>query len=178
MSFSVRKLTVSIGGALAIAQLTVFSVVTHAATPLSITTWNLEHMMSEKTFDEWSAFCAKYDWDEVKVKAAGASASKPKHLTYCNAHNGRLYPTTVSESLPLHSREAFAKKVATLTKRRAELNSDVFALQEVESETAVRRLFPESEWNVIVTKADIPQNRSTNSRKLTTPAIAFVPDWN
>lgn len=136
-----------------------------AATPLSITTWNLEHMMSEKTFDEWSAFCSKYDWDEDKVKAAGASASKPKHLTYCNAHNGLLYPTTVPESLPLHSRDAFAKKVATLAKRRAELNSDVFALQEVENESAARRLFPESDWNVIVTKADIPQNIGYAVRK-------------
>lgn len=49
------------------------------------------------------------------------------------------------KSLPLHSRDAFAKKVATLTKRRAELNSDVFALQEIENESAARRIFPESE---------------------------------
>lgn len=136
-----------------------------AAASLSITTWNLEHMMSEKTFDEWSTFCAKYDWDEDKVKAAGASASKPKHLTYCNAHNGLLYPTTVPESLPLHTREAFAKKVAALTKRRGELNSDVFALQEVENESAARRIFPESDWNVIVTKAEIPQNIGFAIRK-------------
>ncbi len=114
--------------------------------------------MSERTFDEWSMFCAKHDWDEDKVKVAGASATKPKHLTYCNAHNGLLYPTTVSESLPLHTRDAFAKKVAALTKHRAELNSDVFALQEVENEAAARRIFPEGDWHVIVTKADIPQN--------------------
>ena len=132
---------------------------------LSITTWNLEHMMSEKTFDEWSTFCAKYDWDEDKVKGAGASATKPKHLTYCNAHNGLLYPTTVPESLPLHTRDAFAKKVAALTKHRAELNSDVFALQEVENEAAARRIFPEGDWHVIVTKAGIPQNIGYAVRK-------------
>ena len=38
--------------AVAVAVLALFAVSSHAATPLSITTWNLEHMMSEKTFDE------------------------------------------------------------------------------------------------------------------------------
>ena len=124
-----------------------------AVTPLSNTSWNFEHMMSEKTFDEWSAFCVKYGWDEDKVKAA--SASKPKHLTYCNAHNGALLPTTIPEPLPLHNKVAFEQKVNALRKRRAELNSDIFALQEVENESAMRRVFPESEWDVIVTSADI-----------------------
>ncbi len=134
-----------------------------AAGNLSVTSWNLEHMMSEIIFDEWAAFCVKYGWDEDKVKAAGAV--KPKQLTYCNAHNGFLYPTPVLESKPLQSRAAFAEKVAALVKRRSELNSDVFALQEVSDEAAVRRVFPALDWEVFTTKAAIPQNIAFAVRK-------------
>ena len=88
----------TLASAVAAIGLAVAPPVSSAITALSITSWNFEHMMSEKTFDEWSAFCVKYGWDEDKVKAAGAS--KPKHLTYCNAHNGALFPTTIPESLP------------------------------------------------------------------------------
>jgi hypothetical protein len=107
---------------------------------ITLTTWNLQHMMSESTFDEWAAFCVKHGWDEEKVRAAGAV--KPKKLTYCNAHNGLLYPTTIKESKPLQTRAAYPEKVAALNKRRAELNSDIFALQEVGDEAAVRLVFP------------------------------------
>ena len=130
---------------------------------LTITTWNLEHMMSEATFDEWAAFCAKHAWDEEKVKAAGAS--KPKHLTYCNAHNGLLFPTTVQESKPLQNKAAYAEKVEALIKRRSELNSDIFALQEVGNDAAVHRVFPAADWEVVSTKADIPQNIAFALRK-------------
>jgi exonuclease III len=134
-----------------------------AASPLTITTWNLEHMMSEAVFDEWASFCAKYGWDEDKVKAAGAV--KPKHLTYCNAHNGLLYPTSIQESRPLQTKAAFDEKVEALVKRRAELNSEVFALQEVSDEAAVRRIFPASEWEAISSKAEIAQNIAFVVRK-------------
>jgi hypothetical protein len=130
---------------------------------LSVTTWNLEHMMSEAIFDEWAAFCSKYAWDEDKVKAAGVV--KPKRLTYCNAHNGFLYPTNVLESKPLQTKAAFAEKVEALMKRRSQLNSDVFALQEVSDEAAVRRVFPALDWEVFATKADIPQNVAFAVRK-------------
>jgi hypothetical protein len=123
---------------------------------LDITTWNLQHMMSPAIFDEWAAFCKKYDWDEDKVKAAGVD--KPKRLTYCNAHNGLLFPTTIPESKPLQSRAAFAEKVAALVKRREELNSDIFALQEVSEEGAVASIFPPAKWHIIASKADISQN--------------------
>jgi hypothetical protein len=135
----------------------------HAAAPITLTTWNLQHLMSPAIFDEWSTFCAKYGWDEDKVKAAGAT--KPKRLTYCNAHNGLLYPTTVPESKPLHTRAAFAEKIAALVKRRTELNSDIFALQESGDEAAVRSIFPAADWDVVTSKADIAQNIAFAVRK-------------
>jgi hypothetical protein len=133
------------------------------ASALEITTWNLQHMMSPTIFDEWAAFCKKYDWNEDKVKAAGVD--KPKRLTYCNAHNGLLFPTTIEESKPLQSKAAFAEKVAALVKRRIELNSDVFALQEVSDEGAVASIFPPAQWHIIVSKADISQNIAFAVRK-------------
>jgi hypothetical protein len=135
----------------------------------TITTWNLQHMMSEATFDEWSAICVKYGWDEDKVKAAGAV--KPKKLTYCNAHDGLLFPTVIQESKALHTRAAFSEKVAALVKRRAELNSDIFALQEIGDEAAVRLVFPTTDWEVIATKADIPQNIAFAVRKTSTVKV-------
>jgi hypothetical protein len=130
---------------------------------LDITTWNMQHMMSPAIFDEWVAFCKKYDWDEDKVKAAGVD--KPKRLTYCNAHNGLLFPTTIPESKPLQSRAAFAEKIAALVKRREELNSDIFALQEISEEGAVASIFPPAKWHIITSKADISQNIAFAIRK-------------
>jgi hypothetical protein len=146
-----------------------FSVVVSAlgfqknALGLEVTTWNLQHMMSGVIFDEWVAFCKKYDWNEDNVKSAGIE--KPKRLTYCNAHNGQLFPTIVEESKPLQNRAAFAEKVAALIKRREELNSDIFALQEVSDEAAVARIFPPSRWHIIASKADISQNIAFAVRK-------------
>jgi hypothetical protein len=139
----------------AVAVFTAFAVSTPAIA-LDITTWNLQHMMSPTTFDEWAAFCSKYSWREDFVKAAGVI--KPKRLTYCNAHDGFLFPTKIEESRPLHTREAFAEKTEALVKRRAELNSDIFALQEVGDEAAVKSIFPAAQWDVVATKADISQN--------------------
>jgi exonuclease III len=130
---------------------------------LDITTWNLQHMMSPTIFDEWALFCKKYDWNEDNVKAAGVD--KPKRLTYCNAHNGQLFPTTMEESKPLQTKAAFAEKVAALVKRRAELNSDIFALQEVSDEGAVASIFPPAQWNIIASKAEISQNIAFAVRK-------------
>ena len=132
-------------------------------TSVTITSWNLEHMMSETIFDEWAAFCAKYSWDEDKVKAAGVV--KPKHLTYCNAHNGFLFPTKVLESKPLQTKAAFAEKVEALMRRRSELNSDIFALQEVSDEAALRRIFSPLDWDIFASKADIAQNLGFAVRK-------------
>jgi hypothetical protein len=55
--------------------------------------------------------------------------------------------------------------VAALNKRRAELNSDIFALQEVGDEAAVRLVFPAAEWDVVTNKAEIPQNIAFAVRK-------------
>ncbi len=133
------------------------------AIALEITTWNLQHMMSPATFDEWAAFCNKYGWREDFVKAAGVV--KPKRLTYCNAHDGFLFPTKIEESKPLHTREAFEEKVQALIKRRTELNSDIFALQEVGDDAAVKSIFPAALWDVVATKADISQNIAFAVRK-------------
>jgi exonuclease III len=113
-------------------------------------------MMSPAIFAEWSKFCSVYGWNEDNVKAAGVA--KPKRLTYCNAHNGLLFPTTVPESKPLQTTSAFAEKIAALVKRRKELNSDIFALQEVSDANAVASIFPTSEWTIVASKADISQN--------------------
>lgn len=71
-------------------------------------------MMSERRFDEWAAFCSKYQWSEDVVKASGGQ--KPKYLSYCNANNGMLWPSDVRESKTLQTKSAFAEKVAALTK--------------------------------------------------------------
>jgi hypothetical protein len=157
------SLCLALSFALGLPALTVPQVQAAVTAPITITSWNLEHMMSEAIFDEWAAFCAKYNWDEDKVKAAGVV--KPKRLTYCNAHNGFLFPTTVLESKPLQTRAAFAEKVEAIMRRRSELNSDIFALQEVSDEAAVRRIFSPLDWDVYTTKADIPQNIAFAVRK-------------
>jgi exonuclease III len=130
---------------------------------LEITTWNLQHMMSPTIFSEWSTFCSRFGWDEDKV--AAARADKPKRLTYCNAHNGLLFPTDIPESKPLQTQTAFAEKVAALIARRKALNSEIFALQEVSDEGAVASIFPPAQWSIVASKADISQNIAFAVRK-------------
>jgi exonuclease III len=144
-----------------------FTLLIHSAKvqALDITTWNLQHMMSPVIFAEWSKFCSVYGWNEDNVKAA--RVSKPKRLTYCNAHNGLLFPTTVPESKPLQTASAFAEKIAALVKRRKELNSDIFALQEVSDANAVASIFPPSDWTIVSSKADISQNIAFAVKKST-----------
>ena len=55
-----------------------------ASAQMSITTWNMEHMMSSKVFNEWRAYCEPLGWVEP-----ANGVEKPKHLTYCNALNGK-----------------------------------------------------------------------------------------
>ncbi len=123
---------------------------------LQLTTWNLQHMMSPAIFDEWASFCRKYEWDEDKVKASGVQ--KPKRLTYCNSHNGFLFPTNIPESKPLQTKATFQEKINALITRRDELNSDVFALQEVSDEAGIVSIFPTKDWHIVASKADIAQN--------------------
>jgi exonuclease III len=133
------------------------------AQAITLTSWNLEHMMSQTAFDEWSAFCSIYGFSEDNVLAAGVK--KPKKMAYCNAHNGLLFPTTIEESKPLQNKAAFEEKVSALAKRRAELDSDVFALQEAGDAASVHRIFPPDQWSVVTTTAEISQNIAFAVRK-------------
>ncbi len=130
---------------------------------ITLTSWNLEHMMSKAAFDEWSAFCSTYGFNEDNVLAA--AVSKPKKMAYCNAHNGLMFPTTIEESKPLQNSAAFEEKVSALAKRRAELDSDIFALQEAGDADSVHRIFPADQWHVITTNAQISQNIAFAVRK-------------
>ncbi len=128
---------------------------TRRAGPLELTTWNLEHMMSEAAFAEWAAFCEPHDWDD----AAAVLAGKPRHLTYCNAHAGAFHKTPDRiESLPLRTPEAFQLKVDALAARAAELGSDIYAFQEVSDADAVRRILPAGAYDVFVPDLVHPQN--------------------
>jgi endonuclease/exonuclease/phosphatase family metal-dependent hydrolase len=107
--------------------------------PLRITTWNLQHMMSEPVFAQWAAACAPHGWDDEAARAAG----KPVTLTYCNAHNGLNWPCgDRQESLPLDTAAAFERKAAALRARAAALAADIYAFQEVSDPGAVARILP------------------------------------
>jgi hypothetical protein len=124
-------------------------------TPIELTTWNLEHMMSEAVYDEWKAFCEPHDWDDAAAVAAG----KPRHLTYCNAHAGAFHKTPERiESLPLRTPEAFQLKVDALAERARELDSDIYAFQEVSDAEAVYRIVPREHYDVFVADVVHPQN--------------------
>jgi hypothetical protein len=52
------------------------------ARPLSVLSFNAEHMMSAERFDRWVSFCGPLDWNESRATA------RPESLTYCNALDG------------------------------------------------------------------------------------------
>lgn len=73
-----------------------------ARPPLRITTWNLEHMMSEQAYERWRDFCGspQINWDEKNARRAG----KPADITFCNVHNGLNWPSQrYQEALPLQT---------------------------------------------------------------------------
>ncbi len=123
--------------------LTVTPLKTHATNvnqALTITTWNLEHMMSEQVHKAWREFCGSetVSWDDEKATVA----AKPKNLTYCNAHSGLQWPNNeIQESLPLRTSNNYQLKVDALKARAEELSSDIFALQEVSGKKAIERVF-------------------------------------
>jgi hypothetical protein len=133
-----------------------------ANAPLRLTTWNLEHMMSEAVYDEWKAFCEPHGWDDDAAVAAG----KPQHLTYCNAHAGAFHLTPARiESLPLRTPEAFQLKVDALAARARELDADIYAFQEVSDADAVRRILPADTYDVFAADVVHPQNVAFAVRK-------------
>ncbi|MCR9772131.1 endonuclease [Vibrio harveyi] len=120
---------------------------------LKITTWNLEHMMSRERFLQWAAFCGRSDvnWDDNVAIAKG----KPRNLTYCNAHSGLNWPANdKQQSLPLRSIEAFEQKISALKERAIELDSDVYAFQEVSDAKAIESILPQGEYIVMFESAD------------------------
>lgn len=119
---------------------------------VTVTTWNLEHMMSEAQFEQWRAFCESVDWDDEK-----AGPNKLPTITYCSAHNGLSFPDRRPQSLPLRTAQAFVRKVDALKERASTLNSDVYAFQEVSDADAVQRILPRGSYRVFATSAAIPQ---------------------
>jgi endonuclease/exonuclease/phosphatase family metal-dependent hydrolase len=118
-----------------------------ARPPLRITTWNLEHMMSERAYERWRDFCGspQINWDEKKARRAG----KPADITFCNVHNGLNWPSQrYQEALPLQTPEHYAIKVAALKKRAQKLDSDIYALQEVSDRDALARVFAETDYKL------------------------------
>lgn len=119
---------------------------------VSITTWNMEHMMSSNVFKEWRDFCKQRGWVEPEN-----GVDKPKHLTYCNALNGRTM-SGKPESLPLHTEANYAKKLQALSSVRSALSSDLFALQEIGDDEAVSEVFPPTEFDVYFVKPANPED--------------------
>ncbi len=119
--------------------------------PIRITTWNLEHMMSEDVYTQWREFCAQeaVGWDDTEAKKQG----KSPELTYCSAHSGMHWPGNgYREALSLRTRENFQEKVNALKLRAAELDSDIFAFQEVSDAAAIGRILPEDRYTVFFRK--------------------------
>lgn len=117
---------------------------------VSITTWNMEHMMSSKVFKEWRAYCEPLGWVEPAKEV-----EKPSHLTYCNALSGQTMGGN-KESLPLHTEFEYSKKLQALSSARMALKSDLFALQEVGDDEAVSEVFPLAEFDIYFFKPANP----------------------
>ncbi len=140
--------------------------------PLRITTWNLEHMMSEAVFADWVAACAPHDWDDEAARAEG----KPPTLTYCNAHSGMDWPCADRrEALALRTPEAFDEKVEALRARATELDADIYAFQEVSDAAAVARILPPDTYEIFFAPAEIAMNVAFAVKRELAPAVAVEP---
>ncbi len=114
-----------------------------SAQPLSVLSFNIEHMMSAERYARWESFCKPLGWKESQATA------RPPELTYCNALDGtdgrgrRLFA-------PVHDRPAWQQKVATLTALVREADADVVLLQEL-SDAAAARLILGPQYTVVST---------------------------
>jgi endonuclease/exonuclease/phosphatase family metal-dependent hydrolase len=101
------------------------------AQPLSLLSFNVEHLMSPERFDRWQAFCRPRGWREAR------DAQRPEELTYCNALDGsdgrgrRLFA-------PVHDREAWQQKMTAVSALVREGDADIVLLQEVSDAQAAR----------------------------------------
>jgi hypothetical protein len=139
----------------------VFSHLTVAsAQTLTVTTANLEHLMSFDRFKAWVAYCEPLNWDDNNAQPS--AAAKPPRMTYCNALDGRLFPPIegqdILDSRPVRTEAAFDEKLGFLRTTLLSLASDVVALQEVADRGAVMQIFSDADWHIITTDDPIPQN--------------------
>ena len=101
------------------------------AQPLSLLSFNVEHLMSAERFERWQAFCGLHGWREPQA------AERPEALTYCNALDGsdgrgrRIFA-------PVHDRRAWQQKVAAVAALLREADADLVLLQEVSDAEAAR----------------------------------------
>jgi len=101
------------------------------AQPLSLLSFNVEHLMSAERFEQWQAFCRPHGWREPQ------SAERPEALTYCNALDGsdgrgrRVFA-------PVRDHRAWQQKVAAVAALVREADADLVLLQEVSDADAAR----------------------------------------
>jgi endonuclease/exonuclease/phosphatase family metal-dependent hydrolase len=101
------------------------------AQPLTLLSFNVEHLMSSDRFDRWQEFCRKHGWREPR------STARPEDVTYCNALDGsdgrgrRLFA-------PVHDRRAWQQKVTAISTLIRDAGADIVLLQEVSDATAAR----------------------------------------
>ena len=130
MRFIARSLRPCLPVLLVVAAASLGARLAHAQ-PLSVLSFNAEHLMSADRFAQWKTFCEPLQWQEP------LTATKPPGLTYCNALDGtdgrgrRLFA-------PVHDREAWQQKSARLAALIREANADVVLLQEVSDAQAAR----------------------------------------
>jgi endonuclease/exonuclease/phosphatase family metal-dependent hydrolase len=96
-----------------------------------VLSFNVEHMMSGEQFAQWQSFCKPLGWKESRT------TTRPETLTYCNALDGtdgrgrRLFA-------PVHDRDAWQRKLASVAALVRQANADVVLLQEVSDAEAAR----------------------------------------
>ncbi len=102
-----------------------------SAQPLSLLSFNVEHLMSSERFERWQDFCRMHGWREPR------SATRPEELTYCNAldgSDGRGRPVFA----PVRDRQAWQQKVTAIAALIREAAADIVLLQEVSDAKAAR----------------------------------------
>ena len=99
------------------------------AQPLSLLSFNVEHLMSAERFERWQAFCRMHGWREPR--------SRPEELTYCNALDGSDGRGR-QVFAPVRDRQAWQQKVTSVTALLREADADIVLLQEVSDAKAAR----------------------------------------
>ena len=122
-------------------------IISLSANALTITTWNLEHLIDLELHNEWRDRCNENE------KAHKENFSIP----YCNALNGLSFPAKKPESLSLHNVENYKKKIDLIKKELKNFNSDIYAFQEVSSVDALKLILDENQYNFYISDTGISQ---------------------